>query len=66
MVQKQSFLNFEQYLMSVREQCPDEFEKINSILDRYYNLEAKRQELSQQNRKKEQIFEELKESISDY
>ena len=65
-LKKLSLLKFEQYLMNVREQCPEEFPEINDILDRYYTLEGKKKELTQQNRKKEQMFEELKENITKY
>lgn len=45
-LKKQSLLKFEEYLISVREANPDEFPEINDIMDRYYTLEGKKQELS--------------------
>ena len=53
-------------MQSVKDENPDDFEEINSILNRYNRLEENRQELSRKNKRQEAVFEELKESITSY
>ena len=35
-------------------------------MDRYYTLDSKKKELTKENKKKEQVFEQLKDSITKY
>ena len=53
-------------MQRVKDLDPDQFEDISNILARYKTLEERREALVSENRRKEKIFEELKESITKY